>query len=62
MLKNVYVSNEKIRCIVRKIDGRFKGKREQAKRERGVIDGKERYHDWKSVIIDENCKGSYKMY
>jgi hypothetical protein len=62
ILKNVYNSNEKIKCIIRKIDSRFKGKREQAKRERDIIDGKEKYHDWRSIIIDESCKGNYKMY
>jgi hypothetical protein len=49
-----------IKCIVRKVDERFLGKRRQAKEESYYLG--EKYFDYKDVIVSEYARGRYLNY
>jgi len=53
-LKEILDEKSEVKCIFKKVDGNFMGKRKQAIRE-----NKEKDFDWYSVIVDMYAKGEW---
>jgi hypothetical protein len=49
-----------IKCIIRKVDNRFLGKRRQVEEESYYLG--EKYFDYKDVIVSEYTRGRYLNY